>query len=364
MHLTRFDAESFHEKEIGRYVENELRLLGAEVTLDVREEYLQEHPDSCPNIYAFFPGNVIGEPVLFSAHLDTVSPGNGKAAILHEDGKITSKGDTVLGADDISGIAAILEALRVIKENDLPHPDIEVLITAAEEPFCEGSRHFDFKRIRSKMGYVLDHTGPIGSAALQAPSIISFEVHLQGKAAHAGFAPEKGVNALRMAVKAMQSIRLGRVDAESTVNIGTIRGGSGNNIVPESISLSGEVRSYDHEKAKAHLKEIFAQFEMSAKEAGGEVNCTFTEHIRSYLVKEDARCVARFQAAAGKAGIKETELLKTFGGSDGNRLNEMGIETIVLACGMEQVHTTQEYTTVKALKQSAGVVLALMTEPF
>ena len=174
--LTSFDSESFNEEKISEYLKEKLKELGLKVESDTASEILKKistgisHPAS--NIYATLKGNKAGLPVLFSAHMDTVKPGTGKRALLHQDGKITSKDDTVLGADDVSGLVSIIEALTVIKENGLSTPDLEIVFTAAEEPYCTGSRFLAYDRLKAKEGYVLDLTGPVGKAALAAPSIL------------------------------------------------------------------------------------------------------------------------------------------------------------------------------------------------
>ena len=157
--LVCFDAESWHEEEIGVYLQRRMQDLGLSVS-----------KDKAGNLYGFLPGTMSGEALLFSAHMDTVSPGNGKKAVLHEDGRITSDGTTVLGADDVSGLTAILESLTVIREKKLSHPDLEILFTTGEELFGLGSAAFDFDCLRSRIAYVLDLTGPVGSAAVRAPS--------------------------------------------------------------------------------------------------------------------------------------------------------------------------------------------------
>lgn len=362
MKLVVFDSESYSENEIAKYVINKLKKLGLVVESENTTDhcFLKAHPESHPNIYAFLKGNVPGDPILFSAHLDTVAPGEGKKAIITEDGFIVSEGDTVLGADDISGVSSIIEALSVIKEKKLDHPDIEILFTVAEEPFCEGSRHFFFNRIKAKTGYVLDLGGAIGRSAICAPSIFSFEAEITGKASHAGFAPEEGINALMIAVDAMSQIKIGRVDKYTTVNVGTIEGGMARNIVPEKIKLSGEVRSLEHDRAVKQINQIKEELKRCAKKAGASVKFSDTEHIRAYQVSENEKVVARFMKATKNVGI-ESELVSTLGGSDANRLNENGITTIVNSCGMEKVHSTDEYVFLQDLYRSAELTLNLMT---
>ena len=360
--LSMFDSESFEEKYIAEYMVYKLRKLGLKVNTSSTTDkaYLKAHPSSHPNIYAVLEGDPQKEPVLFSSHLDTVSPGWDKKPIVTDDGFITSSGDTVLGADDISGLVSIIEALNVIKEEGRPHPDIEILITVAEEPFCEGSKYFDFGLVKSKNAYVLDLTGPIGTAATKAPSIISFEITIKGKASHAGFAPEEGINALLIASEAISKIQIGRVDPYTTVNIGTIEGGAGKNIVPETIRLTGEVRSTDHNKAEESIKKIFDIFGVTAKNAGGACSFNKTTHILAYSVDKNESVVKRFEKACEKTGLTPGTIA-TFGGSDANRLNAAGIPTIVYACGMEKVHSTEEYTYIPDLKRSAELTLNLMT---
>ena len=359
--LAGIDAESFHEKEIGGVVVRKLNEYGLEVRTDTTDAvYLKDYPDSFSNIYGFLKGNAEGEPLLFTGHLDTVAPGNGKKLFITEDGRIQSKGNTVAGADDIAGVASILEALAVIKEKNLKHPDIEVLITAAEEPFCEGSKYFHYDLIKARSGYTLDLTGKIGTAAISAPSIISFEIDITGKASHAGFAPEEGINALNIAVNALKEFKTGHIDEETTLNFGTIEGGSGKNIVPEKIRITGEIRSFSHEKARNISHKIREVFNEKARKAGGMVRCQIEEHIRAYAVGEEDTVVQHFLEATREEGL-ETRLIKTYGGSDANRLNEEGIQTIVLSCAMERVHSTEEYSDIEELVRSANLVLRLMT---
>ena len=365
--LTAFDAESFHERKIAEYVKEKLRSLGLTVEEDdARERIAKEHPESnetASNIYAYLKGTKQGEPILFASHLDTVKPGNGKKAILHEDGTITSDGTTVLGADDVSGLVSILEALTVIQEKHLEHPDLEILISVSEEPYCEGTRFVQYERLKAKEGYVLDLDGPVGRAANAAPSILSTKIEIEGKAAHAGFAPELGINALSIAADALANIRTGRVYNDLTVNFGTIQGGSGRNIVPEHVEIHGEIRGLEHEKALCEGELIKEVFEKAARKYGGTIKFSVTEHIHSYHVLEDKNVVKRFQKVAQEViRCSKPECITTYGGSDANRLNEHGIETIVLACAMEKCHTTQEYTTLYELEKSAQLTLGLMIE--
>ena len=203
--------------------------------------------------------------------MDTVAPGIGKKPVFHEDGTITSDGTTVLGADDLTGVIAILEGIRAVQEAEIPHRDIEILFAAAEEPFTRGSSEFDFSQVKAKESYVLDVTGPVGTAILQAPTILSFEAAVKGRAAHAGFEPEKGIHAIQTAARAIAALKLGHVDEETTLNVGLISGGSVVNAVPELCTCRGEIRSYSHEKAMETLEDVRHVFETAVKEAGAEL---------------------------------------------------------------------------------------------
>ncbi len=361
--LAAFDSESTGEADIAGHIKEKLRKLGLRVEEDKAGEKLREEGagnNTVSNIYAFLKGN--GPPLLFSSHLDTVSPGRSKRPVLHEDGRITSSGDTVLGADDISGLVSILEALRIIKEESLPHPDLEILFTVAEEPYCLGSRYLEYERLAAKEAYVLDLTGKVGTAAIAAPSIISLKTIIKGRAAHAGFEPEKGIDAIGIAVRALGKIKTGRIDQGLTINFGTINGGSGRNIVPDEVVIEGELRSSDHERALAELRKIKSVFEDTAKESGGEAVNEYEEKIRAYSVDKESETVKRFITAAEAGRCQKPECIETFGGSDANRLNENGIKTIVLACGMEKCHSREEYTEADELVRSAELTLRLMTD--
>ena len=361
--LVSFDSESFKEKNIAEYIKFILTDLGLTVSEDSASAKLQEEDGTrigaANNIYAYLKGN--GDPRLFSSHLDTVSPGNGKRAVLHEDGRITSDGTTVLGADDVSGLVSVIEALTVIKEEGLPHPDIEVLFTVAEEPYCSGSRFIEYDRLHSKEGYVLDLTGDVGTAAVEAPAIISFSITVHGKAAHAGFEPENGINALNIAASALSRIKTGWVSDGLSVNFGTINGGKGRNIVPEEIAIEGEIRGKDRTKAMQTLNSIECIFEEEGARRGGNVRTSYEIKIPAYSVDTGSKTVQRFLKAASETGCKKPGCVGTFGGSDANRLNENGITAIVIACGMQKSHSREEYTSVSELTESSELTLRLMT---
>jgi len=346
--LAAFDSESFQEKEIADYLYGKLKELGLEVTMD-----------DAGNLYGIRKGNATGEPVLFSAHMDTVAPGIGKTVIVHRDGKITSDGKTVLGADDLTGVVAILEMLEVIREQNLSHPDIEVIFFVAEEAYGIGSSHFDFSIVKSKVAYVLDLDGPIGRIANAAPSIIQFHIRIEGKNAHAGFEPEKGISAIVAAAKAIDTLTLGRIDESTTANIGIISGGTGKNIVPDSVLLEGEVRSLDHRKALSVIQSIEETFAKAASEIGAKSHFESIERLRAYRVNPESKTIKRYAGALESVTGLEPEIITTFGGSDNNNFCRNGIEGIVISNAMHKVHTTEEYFYLEELEKSSEIVLKL-----
>ncbi len=299
-----------------------------------------------------------GTPVLFAAHMDTVNPALGKRAILHEDGTVTSDGTTVLGADDLSGVTAIYEAVKYIKENKLTHRPIEILITVAEELYCKGANTFDYSKITAKEAYVLDLSGPIGTAAYAAPTLVSFEAIINGTAAHAGFHPEDGINSILAAAKAVAVLPQGHIDEVTTANIGIISGGSGTNIVSESCRINGEIRSLSHEKALQVLKEYHETFQREAENAGAYLAWEEILNIQAYETSLDSNAAKRYIEAVEKQKLIPV-FEKTFGGSDNNVFAQHGIEGLVIATSMNQVHSCREYANLFEIAQVTQVLIEL-----
>jgi tripeptide aminopeptidase len=297
---------------------------------------------------------------MFCAHLDTVEPSKDKAAVIREDGTITSRGDTVLGADDLTGVASILEALTVIKEQGLRHGPIEVLFTVAEEVYCKGSRVFDFTKVLSQEVYVLDLMGSVGTAAYSAPTILSFNVTIHGKSSHAGFAPQKGIHAIAAAADAINKIPMGRIDEDTSMNIGMIKGGLGTNIVPDRCVVKGEVRSLKHEKAIKYAELVRKQFERSSTAAHATFDFELFTASKAYETPLEHSALTRFENACNKMKLP-VSFIKTFGGSDNNIIAQNGITGIVVANAMSRIHACDEFTTVEELIRAADLTLALMT---
>ena len=358
--LISFDSESFHEREIYNYLKNKLIELGLDVKTDDVSSKFDSH-DGGNNIYGFLKGNVEGESILLSSHMDTVKPGIGKKVVYHDDGKVTSDGNSVLGSDDVTGIVEILEALYQIKENNLKHPDIEVAFFVAEEPFCVGSKYFDYSLIKSKYAYVFDLSGEIGTIAISAPTILSFDINVIGKSAHAGFEPEKGISAIAIAAKAISNLKLGRINEYTTLNIGLISGGTVRNAIPDNVVLKGEIRSSIHEKALETLDYVITIFDYVSKEYGGSITYNSEENIHAYKISSDSILIKNYQNALDKLGYGKCNIIDTFGGSDNNNLNKNGIEGVVLSSAMNNVHTKEEYYYLEDFYKAAEIAIKLVT---
>ena len=356
--LVAIDSPSYGEKQLCGFLKQQLKELGFSI---LEDQAGAGHENGCGNLYGYLDGDdVLGEPLLLCAHMDTVEPSKGKHALIKEDGRITSAGDTVLGADDMSGIAAIIEALRVIKENGIRHRPVEVLFTVAEEVYCGGAAQFDFLQIKSREAYVLDLSGPVGTAAFSAPSILFFSVVVTGKSAHAGFEPEKGIHAIAAAADAVSRLTLGQIGNYTTLNIGVIHGGRATNIIPDRCTVSGEVRSFSHQEAILLTKQVEQQFIKSAASRGASVHFQVSIGCKAYETPEDHPSIRNFRQACKLTNI-DVQMVKTFGGSDNNYLAAHGIGGLVVASGMHHCHSCEEYTTVGELEQSARLVASLIT---
>lgn len=331
--LTSIDSVSLNERQFADVLKNKLTKLGIEAYEDNAGEILG---GTAGNLYGYLEGNINGSPLLFSAHMDTVEPGTDKRAII-KSGRIVSESDTVLGADDAGGIAVILEAVRILKENKIPHRSIEILFPVAEEIYAKGSAVFDYTKLRSKEGYVLDLTGKIGTASLREPTLISFSVEIEGKSAHAGFAPEEGINAITIFADAVHEIKQGRIDEETTVNIGTVNGGTVTNAIPQKVVAKGEIRSYVHEKALLQIEIIKNKFKTAALKYGGKAEVKEEINLVAYKVDSDEKVVKRFEKVCEGLNIS-TKLVETFGGSDNNSFLRNKIKGIVLSSAMEVVY--------------------------
>jgi tripeptide aminopeptidase len=313
---------------------------------------------------ARFPGSAPdAAPFLLCAHMDTVVPGENIRPVVSGD-IIKSDGTTILGGDDKSGIVAILEAVRVLREQRVAHGPIDVLLTICEEMGLVGAKHFDVGRLRARTGLVLDCDG-VHELITRAPAAnrMSFTVH--GLEAHAGVAPEEGISAIRVAAEAIAAMRLGRVSAETTANIGRIEGGLASNIIPNRVHLRAETRSLSVEGLEAqtaHMRECFEQaasrhhVTVGGREHHARVEAKIDRDYERLDVPDDTRIVRLMAAASRHLGVP-FRTRSTGGGSDANVFTGRGIEVANLSCGMREIHTVNEWVDTKDLVSTARLLV-------
>jgi len=327
MEMVRLDSESGNEGPFLEYLLGQVRELGAEAALD---DY--------GNLIAAWParGSAATEPILLSCHADTVKPGVGIEPVLGDDGIIRSAGETILGADDKAGIAEVLEALRTAEV----HPPIEFAVSRQEEVGLLGVKAMDMSRIRARRGFLMDND-VLDTIVIGGPTYIAIDVAVTGRSAHAGMEPEKGINAIRAAAKGIAALRLGRIDHESTANVGVITGGIIRNGVPDACSFLAECRSADHGKAVMLADEMVAVIEREVATAGATVEITVDEKCRAVRIPEDAWTVDIATRALAAVGVEARPVFMT-GFTDASIYNNRGIEMAVVGIGARNEHSTDE----------------------
>ena len=354
--LASMDAPTGSERPVADYCIRALEALGFRVTEDDAGAALG---GSAGNLHAFLAGE--GNPILFSCHMDTVTPCLAKQIIQEPDGRIHTDGRTILGADDAAGIAEILEGVRSVLEDRLAHRPVEVVLSVSEEQKLLGAKHFDIHQLHAKEAYILDVDGPIGTAVIAAPRAYRFFATVHGRSAHAALSPELGINAAVIAAEAIAQLPWGRLDADTTSNVGIVRVEGAANIVPAECYLDAEVRSLDPQKADARIETMREAFESACARHGGHLELTVFRSYDAYQVPEAHPVVTRFQRACRSAGI-EPQLTRSCGGSDNSVYTPQGITGIVVAPGMHEIHGVNEYTSAQELTAMAQVVAALITD--
>jgi len=336
--LAEIPSPSLKERELADYLKSRLEGFGFRVEEDDTGEKIG---GTTGNLLARLPGDERFQSLFFCCHLDTVVPADG-VKVIFADGVFRSKGDTVLGGDDKAGIAALLELLEMIREQDQPHGMLEILLTVGEERGLLGSRNFDCGKLEADFGYVLDSSGTPGAIITAAPAQNIFHVTVKGKSAHAGFEPELGVNAIRIASEVISRLPLGRIDEETTSNVGIIQGGKATNIVPDSVFVEGEARSLKREKLNDITSRIVKEFEKIKQIPGADCDIKVTLEYPEYRLDPRQPVIEFAAKAMERAGVKP-RLETTGGGSDANIFNSAGLQAANLSVGMRQAHTTEEY---------------------
>jgi tripeptide aminopeptidase len=360
--LVAISSESRQEGALASDLKRRLDRLGAQTAFD---ESAPATGSDTGNLIAKLAGTLDASALLVCAHMDTVRPGQG-VEVLFKDGVFTSDGTTVLGADDKSAIAVILEALTVLKEDRISRGPLEVGLTTCEEAGLAGARNLDFSLITAPYGYALDGSDTEG-VIVQSPSSNRFEIRLFGKDAHAGAHPEKGINAIHLAAKAIAGLSIGRIDPETTCNIGWIEGGLATNVVPPVVTIRGEARSHDEDKLERLTAGIVGAFEQVVAEHRALATHQGLPRLeaqvqRSYSrtrVPENHPVVELARSAAANLG-RPMRAKKSGGGSDANIFFEKGIPLGILGTGMREIHTLREYVRLEDMVRAVELLLEII----
>jgi len=345
------------ERRVADRVTEYLRALGLEVLEDDAGAALGSNAG---NLFCRVPGRGEGgTPLFFCAHLDTVPPQGPLQPYIDEVGVVRNAGGTILGGDNKGAVVAMLEAARRVVEEEREHSGIEFVFTLKEEVGLQGAGAFDHTRLEAQLGFVYDQAGPIGQIVLGAPWGRTINARFHGRAAHSGIAPEEGRSAIAAAARAIADLRLGRIDEETTANVGVISGGSARNIVPEWCTLEAEARSHDASKLADLVQEMLEAFAFGASLGDCTVETEVSESYAGYRFRRGDPVVELAAAALERCGYEVSTAL-TGGGADANVFNERGIPCLNLANGMGEIHTPDEYFAVADLDGMIDVTLELI----
>ncbi len=343
--LVRIDSESGEEAAVIEHLKGLFeKKLGADCTLD-------DYGNLVARVAA--KNSQADTPILLGAHADTVKPGKGIEPVV-ESGVIRSAGDTILGADDKAGIVEIFEAVRTADRR----PPLEIVITREEETGLLGAKNLDRTKVRASTGFILDGDD-LDTVVIGGPTYIALDVEITGRAAHAGMEPEKGISAIRVAAKAIAAMPEGRIDEETTANVGTIEGGLIRNGVPEKVTLRAECRSLDHDKCVRQAEVMQQAFEKAAADMGAKVDVRLTTEFRASQIPEDSPIVLAAKAAIAAVGLDPKAQVIT-GGTDALILNEKGIAAVVLGFGGQEAHATQEHIAITDMEKAVSLLQHLL----
>ncbi len=361
MDLIKIDSLSRKEKDVAIKLKKDMEQLGAECFFDDADK---EVNSNVGNLVVRLKGNKSNaRPFFLSAHMDTVGPGEGIKPKINN-GVIKSDGTTVLGSDDKSGLAIIVEVLRTLKEKEIPHSDIEIAFTICEELGLLGAKHIDIKNFKSRYGIVLDSGSP-SHLVVKCPSQVKLDFQVNGLEAHAGVCPERGLSAIKLTSEAISNMRLGRIDFETTANIGVVRGGLATNIIPNYVEIIGEARSHSEEKLEAQVEHMRTCFQNAAKNYqvsvdGKTYSASVVDKIDKSYDKMDVSsesAVFKLVNQAVKNLDYNLEPVASGGGCDANYFNKKGIECVNLGTGMKEIHTVNEYLVLEEFFRSADILL-------
>lgn len=354
--LCLINAPALDEKDSVAYVKAHLSNLGLEVQED---QAGQKIGGNANNLIAWLRGNKPRAPKVFlSAHFDTVEPTAG-LQIDETNGVFSSASDTILGADDKAGMAPAIEAVHSFIESGEPHGDVCLLLSVAEEIGLKGAGALEIEKLGLDFGYVLDTGPPVGSFVTRTATHDRLDVTIKGKPAHSGKDPEKGISAIQVAADAIHGMKLGRIGPEMTANIGIIEGGTAVNVVCPEVRIRAEARSTSIEDLDKQIGHMIGCFDRAATVWGAEVKIEHERHYDSYSIPDNAKVVQIAQQASRDLGLEPT-LRTTLGGSDANIYNSKGVPCIVMATGMDKIHTHDEYVSRADLVRTAELAYRVL----
>lgn len=353
--MVKVASPSLGEGAFAAYIAQELSSLGFAVETDKAGAATGGNTG---NLIATLPGTKDAEPLMLCCHMDTVPPCEAIRPVIKDD-TIYSDGTTILGGDDKAGIAAILEAVRRIREQGIAHVTLQVVLTIGEEIGMYGSKNLDYSKIQARKAVILDAEGPIGQIVVQGPAKDVITAQIQGKAAHAGLCPEQGISAIQVAARAIDRMQLLRIDSDTTANLGTIKGGTATNIVAEQAEVVAEARSLSNDKLDAQSTHMKACFEEAARHYGCTAAVKVQRSYAAFQLAADTPIVRQCAEALQALGI-EPSLVPTGGGSDCNVFNARGIAAVDIAVGMTDVHSKGESIKLSDLEKAACFVLEMI----
>jgi len=355
--LVKVNSESGYEREIADLLKLKFKQLGLQI---IEDNSMARTGHAAGNLVVTMestPGYEKVPSIYFTSHMDTVSPGKSIQPKVNES-IITSDETTILGSDDKAGIAAMIEAIKVIKEEDIYHGKVQFLLTVGEETGLKGSTYLQKELLEAVYGYALDSNGPVGDIIIAAPTQAKIHVIVYGKSAHAGLNPEDGVSAIQVASRAISMMKLGRIDHETTANIGKFQGGTATNIVCDYVEIFAEARSLVKSKMEKQILQMKKAFEDAANEYSTTIEFQSETVYPAFYFDSNDKFVQNVKEAILEIGRKP-RLIASGGGSDANLLNGYGIPTLNLGIGYENIHTKKERIAIEEMVKTAELVVAL-----
>ena len=361
LQLVSLNVNSRDERAIADVLIAKLTHLGFEVEEDQAGESISGNSG---NLIAFLPGNCPQQDkiptILFSAHIDRVG-NHGAICARIEGDALVSDGTSILGADDVSGICAILDGVRQVLHDKSPRGGLEIVFSVAEEVGLLGVKNLDFSRLKSKMAYVIDSGGPLGTLINEAPTMYDIEVKVYGRSAHAGLEPEKGLSAIKVAAVALARLREGRLSPFTTSNFGTFKAGKVTNIICDYAEIRGEARSLRAEELEEYLSEVRSVFGQAAHEFGATIELNLNLECSGFKVEANEPVIELARRAMAKLGL-DIHICSSGGGMDGHLFNQNHIKAVGISPAYEGVHTPKERQPLAPLIKCGQLVASIIRE--